>query len=536
MTPETHDIIVKLIQDYPRDYTEMHAKKAQWDELRSKLSKTHEYIKLLLAENDELSLMLLGKLAHNVGVFTTHVIVDYPEAQRLLTMALSTKQSINAPSESIALTHAHLADCAYRNGNSILGIQHFELACQAYQQSKGTREIDLEHAFVLHASGNAYYNIGAYAKALDVFIQARTLRLKHLSQDDLEFAHLEHDHANVLVALGEHQAADELFTSALQKKKKYFENGHTNIALLYQCRALLYIKNSQLSEAKTNLDWAYTIYSKHVEHSVSKVQPDLLRNYFYSILLYLAAGNVIQATAEMEHFKFQIDSIEDKTHSVYVRFAQLKTRIYQSQNQPEAVLKQLEETIEPFVPKLNFNKARDLLTPDNKFDVAPLLGQYAIELLVQKGYQKFDECLQILTIARQLKQDFYSSLPDATPPLGTVNEAFSDYDFGLLYYLGALATDNPSDRQQKLVVATQYIQEAQNKLLKAGLAKEHINVLACTTQLNHINDLLNSSKQESNNTQLVFPNRSMFFPSLEKMKQAEGKLAPYLDTMIRAYP
>ncbi|VEB38014.1 hypothetical protein [Legionella cherrii] len=47
MSPELKEIIEKLIQEYPHDYTEMHAKKAHRNELIEQLNKAEEYIKLL---------------------------------------------------------------------------------------------------------------------------------------------------------------------------------------------------------------------------------------------------------------------------------------------------------------------------------------------------------------------------------------------------------------------------------------------------------------------------------------------------------
>lgn len=536
MKPEVKAIIEKLIQEYPSDYAEMHAKKAKWNELKDELVTVEKYIKLLLVEKEESSLILLGKLAHNIGVFYTHVMVDYPKALEYLLIALKAKQAIDASPEFLALTHAHLADGAYRNNNTVLGITHFEEASRLYEQVKDHKDTDLARAFVLHANGNAHYNIGAYSKALELFSQARGLRLKHLPEDDIEFGYLEHDQADVFAALGKHELAEKLFKSSLEKKKKYFEDEHTNIALLYQCQALLYIKNNQLAQAETNLKWAYDIYSKHVEHFASEIQPDLLRNYFYGILLQLASDNFSQAKIEMNHFNAHVARINDKTHAVYVRLAQVKNRLLQYQNQPKEALKQLEETISYFVPRLNFSSAGELLTVDNKFDVAPLISEYAIELFIQKEYQNFDESLEIIKFALKLKENFYQNLPIANPPLGTISYAFSDYDFGLLYYLGALASNDIEERQQKLMTSSQYIEKAKDKLIQAGLNKSHINLVACITQLNKIEEMLKQSKQEAVNINQTLQHRVMFFTSAKKMENAQDEFVPYLDTILRDYP
>ncbi|WP_392537004.1 tetratricopeptide repeat protein [Legionella sp. 227] len=536
MSPELKEIIEKLIQEYPSDYTEMHAKKTQWNQLIEQLSKAEEYIKLLQTEKEESSIILLGQLAHNLGVFNTHVVSNYPRALELFKIALEAKQATDVPPESRAFTHAHLADCAYRNGNTVLGIIHFEEANQRYKQAKDHKDTDLARAFVLHAAGNAYYNVGAYSKSLALFSEARELRLKHLPEDDIDFGYLEHDQADVWTALGEYQFAAKLFQSSLEKKKKYFENDHTNIALLYQCQALLFIKNNQLTEAETNLKWAYAIYAKHAQHSASEVQPDLLRNYFYSILLQLAADNFAQAKDEIVHFKSQVEAIKDKTHSAYVRLAQVNNRLLQYQNQPKEALKQLEETISNFIPRLDFNSARELLTVDNKFDVASLISEYAIELFIQNGYQNFDDTLKLIKLALQLKEDFYQSLPMSNPPLGTISFAFSDYDLGLLYYLAALASNNSKERQEKLITASQYVQSARDKLIQVGLNKNHINLLACTTQLNKIEEILKPNKQETETLHQTLMHRIMFFTSAKKMENAQEEHIPYLDTILRDYP
>ncbi|CEK11355.1 tetratricopeptide repeat protein [Legionella hackeliae] len=537
-TTFNEELISELISMYPRDYAEMHARKSKWHGLKEKLPLALECLKILKDRKDTVSVELLGNLAHNLGVFHTHVVENYPLALELLSLAVKTKTTTKSTCpESIALSHAHLADCAYRNGDYVLAINHFNLANEAYKHKKGIKACDLERAFVLHASGNAHYNIGAYAKALDAFAEARKIRSEYLDKDDIEFAYLEHDHADVLIALGYYEEAEQLFKSSLEKKKRYFKTeDHTNIALLYQCRALLYIKSSQFDKSRDNLQQAYGIYAKHTEHFATEQQPDLFRHYFYSIILQLAAGNLTEAESEITDFKSQLQSIEDKKNPVFIRLAQVTIRLAQYQKKPEVTIKQLEETIGHFIPGLKFETADQVLSPDNKFDVAGLLSQYGIELFVHHNYQNFDECLSILRKARELKESFYCALPQDTLPLGTVNYAFSDYDFGVLYYLSALSCDDKVLRQEKLLTSYFYFEETRKKFLQVGMDKNHPNIAACTSQVNKVKEL-SSQFEEGAEKKTTIPKRISFFPaSFGKNQSVEEDCILSLDTIIKDYP
>ncbi|WED43668.1 tetratricopeptide repeat protein [Legionella cardiaca] len=535
-------LIMQLSQMYPRDYSEMHEKQPLWSELKEKLPQALEYIKTLQTRQDDTALELLGNLSHNVGVFCTHVIENYPQALELLNIALKTKKTRHPiDDESLALTHTHLADCAYRNGNYVLAISQFELANEAYKRKEGLKHCDLDRAFVLHASGNAYYNIGAYAKALEVFSEAEKIRLKYLAKDAIEFGYLEHDHADVLTALGKYKESEELFNSSLEKKKRYFKTEkHTNIALLYQCRALLYLKSSQFEKSQKNLEQAYTIYSSHTENFATEYQPDLFRNYFYSIILQLAIGDLKQAEAEIDHFNSQLQTTENRTKPVFVRLAQAKIRLYQCQNKTEETFRQLQESISRFIPNLKFETADKILTPDNKFDVAILLSQFAVELYIHNNYQNFNDCLAILNLALQLKESFYNALPPAIPALGTINYAFSDYDFGSLYYLAALNCKDKQERQGKLDISARYFEAARKKFLDVGMNEDHNNIIACLAQLNKIKEFScsQSFEEEASSKKITIPRRISFFPVTchEQSKISAIDCIPSLDTIIMDYP
>ncbi|KTC83767.1 hypothetical protein [Legionella brunensis] len=81
------------------------------------------------------------------------------------------------------------------------------------------------------------------------------------------------------------------------------------------------------------------------------------------------------------------------------------------------------------------------------------MSQYGVELFIQNGYKNFDECLQIIEKARQLKESFYNSLLPSNKALGITNYAFSDYDLGLLYYLSGRACSDERLRCEKLKIA-----------------------------------------------------------------------------------
>lgn len=86
--------IIELIQKYPSNYTEMHERQLIWPELKELLPETLECIKSLQEHKDEASLLLLANLSHNVGVFCTHVVENYPQGIELLSLALETKKGL----------------------------------------------------------------------------------------------------------------------------------------------------------------------------------------------------------------------------------------------------------------------------------------------------------------------------------------------------------------------------------------------------------------------------------------------------------
>lgn len=525
--------IEQLIHLFPSNYAEMHEAQPYWKELKEKIPQVLHYIHLLQnnQEPDISSLTLLANLAHNAGVFSTHVLENYPQGVQLLSLALQTKQEIGlGASESIALTHTQLADCSYRNGNYSLAIRHFQLADQIYKQNGGNRKCDLERAFVLHACGNAYYIIGAYTMALALLTEARILRSQYLAENDIEFGYLEHDHADVLRALGFYDKADDLFTSALKKKKNFFQTDtHTNVALLYQCRGLLYIKNNQLERAKENLELAFDIYRKHTEEFAIEYMPDLFRNYFYSILLQLAAGNLEQAEQEINNFEVLQQSVEDKSQSLFLRLSHGKIRLYHQQNNLDRSFKQLQDTIKTFIPDLKIASADKFLNNDNKVNIASLLSQYGIEYFIQNNYQNLEECLEILTTALQFKKDFYQSLPQTPIALGNYNYALSDYDFGLLYYLSALACENKQQKEEMIRSSADYFQQAKIKFIHEGVNENHVNITACTIQLGKIKELKESMAS--------LQKRISFFQlSSNPVMNLDNESLPCLDTIIRDYP
>lgn len=531
------EVVETLINQYPSNYTEMHESKPNWPQLKEKLPIVFEVIETLKNKQDKSSLILLANLAHNVGVFHTHVVEDYPKALELLSLALDTKKKLQQIDEtSLALTYSHLADCAYRNGNTILAITHFNLANEIYKQKENDRNYDIPRAFVLHASGNAYYNIGAYAEALQVFDKAKQLRLKHLSSDDIEFGYLEHDRADVLTSIGLYDESEKSFDSSLQKKKQYFKNPeHTNIALLYQCRALLYIKSQQFEKSATDLKQAAEIYEHHTKQFADANQPDLYRNYFYSIHLQLASGNLDKAESEIGQFELKLKTIEDKTDPVFLRLTQVKIRLFQYQNKLKEIVSLLQKSLGNFIPGLKLELA-DNISEDSKFDIACLLSLYGVELFIYNNHQNFDECLAILTKALKLKESFYNALPISQPPLGTTNYAFSDYDFGLIYYLSALATTNLIERKEKLKAALNYFQSSKEKLLLAGYHEKHYNVEVCNIQLSKVEELLApvENKTNLNSYSLEEQSHILFFNA--KTLMADKRVTPYPETTLKDYP
>ncbi|MFA5959278.1 MAG: hypothetical protein WC785_02035 [Tatlockia sp.] len=522
--------IARLIQLFPSNYAEMHESQPRWPLLKEKLPQALHYINILENNKEASSLELLAHLTHGVGVFSTHVVENYPQGVQLLSQALQAKQTLELKvPESIALTHAQLADCGYRNGNYILAITHFQLAYQIYKLKEGNKNCDLERAFVLHACGNAYYIIGAYSMALALFTEAGEIRLRYLSEKDIEFGYLEHDQAEALRALGFYDEAEKLFASALEKKKSYFQtDAHTNIALLYQCRGLLYIKSNQFELAKENLKLAFAIYLQHTEH-FAEDKAALLRNDFYTMLLQLAAGNLEQAEQAIDNLEVQRQGVEDKTKSIFLRISHGKIRLFHDQNKVDCSFKQLQDTLKTFIPKLQFKSAEKFLTEDNKVDIASLLSQYGIENFIQNNYQNFEECLELLSMALQFKRDFYQSIPNTPVELGAINYAFSNYDFGLFYYLAGLMGSERRKKEEWFAISSEYLDKAKAQFIQAGVNPTHANILACNLLLKKITDRKNALPD--------LQKRVCFFQmSSKRTLDSEFEYLPCLDTILKDYP
>lgn len=526
--------ITSLIQQFPSNYEDMHSKKESWPTLKENLPHAISVIESLQNQANDNSLQLLADLAHNIGVFYTHVVADYTQAIRFLKLATESKKKIPFLDEqSLALSHAQLADCAYRNGNYIFAIEQFNLAHDTFKKKAGDRNCDLMRAFVLHASGNAFYNLGAYIKATEVFLAAKKIRELYLAEDDIEFGYLEHDWADVLTELGRYEEAEKLYLSSLDKKKKFFQTeDHTNIALLYQCQAVMYIKKQQFLEAETNLEKAQNIYEKHSLQFSSIHQVDLFRNYFYSINLRLAKGEWSDAENEIESLSLKLNAVYREEENPYLyRISHEKVETYYHQNKPNLSFGVLKESLEKFLPELKFVLAKQF-PDDKKLDVAHLMSRYGIELFIKNDYHEFDVCLTVITLALELKESFYNVLQDKTddPTIGSLDYAFSFYDLGILYYLDGVTCAHQNRKHEQIENAIIYFNKAKENYLTSGLHAAHHHVFMCEERIQKIKDTsLNVDKQ------LL---RFSIFVNNPKKENVHNKteVISYPNTIIRNYP
>jgi|GEM_PF-3714017 len=518
--------IEELIKQFPDNYEEMHNCRDNWPALKELLPSALEQIKILQEKTDKTSQQQLANLAHNVGVFFTHVIANYDEGLRLLRLAITIKKnnSYGFDSYSLAETHTQLADCAYRHGEYVLAINSFSAANEILERNYGDKRWDLQRAFVLHASANAYYNIGAYPKALAVLQESNEIRKCYLPDNAIEFGYLKHDLADVLTAQGYFDKAEKLFASALEIKKNFFQtDAHPNIALLYQCQALMNIKNRQFDSAQTNLELAYTIYTAHYQQLATNETTDLFRNYFYTIILLMAQGKFPDAETKIAALDSQLQPVYSLgTHPGYIRLMQETIQLYQNIDQLEKAVEKLETLLLQFIPHLKINSAPNILSLDNKFNIACLLSQYGLLLFIKNNYQDFEQSMHIINMARRLKTDFYNALTE--PGLSILNDGFSDYDEAVLNYFGASTINDGTLKSTRLRRASDSLRQAENKFTEAGMDKRHNSLLACSKLGTIINDL---RKPDPGNRRLSF------FPYFSEYNK---DCIPYPNTLLNYYP
>lgn len=125
------------------------------------------------------------------------------------------------------------------------------------QELTGQPEIQ---STLMATMGRAYYNLGEYDDASDLFQQALDLRYANFGSSHPDVAVLQNDLAKTLLRVPEYAKAEELLTSALRyNSERYGEDSAASAENLFQL-AELYLKKGEIAEAERYAESSIALY------------------------------------------------------------------------------------------------------------------------------------------------------------------------------------------------------------------------------------------------------------------------------------